>query len=316
MLPPPSPPSDASIPSFLSSSSSCHRKECAAAGTPSHPPDLDHLAPGIRLVANQNAGPVTTVNRPEDARWRDNLGAVDASIFLTVFEASPPGYSLDSSSYQSFPHIPSPSKYNLDSGSYESFPPPPPQPRRYNLEIKADGDKKKQKEEPAAAYPGGMPEDDNGGDDNGGDGGGGGGFSGKHHGGKDSEENGDGGASGGTTGSGSNGSSWNDPFFGFSGENGWYSSMVAVFMLVWLAMPNGMRTSLARLQSLVMETPSSLAIAPLQEDAHLAVHDGPAGIPPQVPKGCVIGTSSSAASILLDAISNWSYFCLLSSAIL
>lgn len=81
-----------------------------------------------------------------------------------------------------------------------------------------------------------LPDNPEGG--NGGGGSGGGGFgSNNGKGRKDGDGGGgDGGAAGGASGSGGNGSSF-DPFCGYNGDgDGWYSTMVAVFLLAWLAL--------------------------------------------------------------------------------
>lgn len=88
-------------------------------------------------------------------------------------------------------------------------------------------DEEEEKPDDATDFSRGGPGPDNGG----------GGFGDKNgRGEKDGNGGGDGGAAGGTSGSGSNGSSY-DPFWGFNGDGGgWYSSMVAVFILAWLAL--------------------------------------------------------------------------------
>lgn len=109
--------------------------------------------------------------------------------------------------------------------------------------------KKKKEEEDTANISHGGPGDDpgSGGCGRHGDGGDGG----------DGDGSG-GGAAGGTSGSGGSSSSY-DPFWGFNGDgNGWFTSMVAVFMLAWLALQTSTRNSWTRLPSWRFATRYSL----------------------------------------------------------
>ncbi|KFZ10846.1 hypothetical protein V502_07890 [Pseudogymnoascus sp. VKM F-4520 (FW-2644)] len=111
----------------------------------------------------------------------------------------------------------------------------------FEIDAETEEEKKKKKKDPdkgSLAYFGGG---------NGGGGNGGGGFGKKDgRGGKDGDGGRDGGATGGASGSGGNGSSY-DPFWGSNGDgDGWYSSMVAVFMLAWLALQSLLMATLAR----------------------------------------------------------------------
>ncbi|CZR61925.1 uncharacterized protein PAC_11822 [Phialocephala subalpina] len=242
LLRPPSRALEASFEDFPGASS-CHQKECNITASHSHQPDLDlrALAGENGMIEtdtsnvisasfpNQNLNPLLQHEHPQADQGEGDRGMNDAMLLEILFDDFELGQSLHGNFLSGEAYLPLCPLSNFTheevfpGDSNEAF-------CVYDLKgLDEELNKKKKKEEEQTTTPWYSGPGDNGG----------GGTGGKNGDGGDGDRSGDGGAAGGTGGSGNNGSS-NDAFRAFMGD-GWYSLMVAVFMLAWFAL----RTSIS-----------------------------------------------------------------------